>query len=45
MEVTTDEKHDATVAEKLVDQAERNAGSMKDVLGDSVYGSGKRASP
>ena len=41
MEVTTDERHDATVAERLVDQAEANAGPIKEVLGDGAYDSAR----
>ena len=41
MEVTTGERHDSTVAEKLVDQAEANAGPVKEVLGDGAYDSAR----
>lgn len=41
MEMTTDERHDSTVAEKLVDGAERGIGSVKEVLGDGAYDSAR----
>jgi len=42
MEVTTDERHDSTVAERLVVGAERNAGGpVREVLGDGAYDSAR----
>jgi len=42
MEVTTDERHDSTVAERLVEEAERNAGGpVREVLGDGAYDSAR----